>query len=186
MQPWMPPLLSVPATPLNTTSIVLPERNTGCGAVEVSSLDFFAAGSCGGSGINTVAKNSNAPRAPTVPFASRPLLRLTTNRRVRGSPVLRHRRGSSSEAWKAKARYLEGAKAGMPERTPGVAELGSPNGPDSCTPLPGAEGDDKHRPQRYTLDPSGRQRTSVGTVTFQPAATFRRGEIFDGRGVYRH
>ena len=48
----------------------LPERNTGCGAAGVSSLDFFAAGSCGGSGINTVAKNSNAPRAPTDPSAS--------------------------------------------------------------------------------------------------------------------
>jgi len=46
--------------------------------------------------------------------------------------VLRHRRGSSSEARRAKARYLEGAKAGMPKRTPGGAALGSPNGPTGC------------------------------------------------------
>ena len=46
--------------------------------------------------------------------------------------MLRHRRGSSSEARRARARNLEGAKAGMPKRTPGGAELGSPNGPTGC------------------------------------------------------
>jgi hypothetical protein len=45
---------------------------------------------------------------------------------ARVSPVLIHRRGSSSEAWKAKARCLERAQAWMPERTPGGAALGSP------------------------------------------------------------
>jgi len=43
---------------------------TGCGAAGVSSLDFFAGDWCGSSLLTEVAKNSNAPRAPTDPSAS--------------------------------------------------------------------------------------------------------------------
>ena len=108
-------------------------RGGGCGAADVSSLDFFAGGVGGGSELNEVAKNSNAPRASADPFASR--FATPSRESARGGPRAIRRRCSASGAWRARASRTSrepGPRRGRSDR-PAERSRATPSDPQSPT-----------------------------------------------------
>ena len=111
----------------------------GSGAADVSSLDFFARDLCGSSLLTEVAKNSNAPRAPAVPFASSPDAAITRPHRTNQGHFTRPQRGvvRCRSTGVASERSPEGesenasseTRPRWPRRTPGGVALDHPERP---------------------------------------------------------
>ncbi len=131
-------------------------RGGSCGgAADVSSLDFFAGGVGGGSELNEVAKNSNAPRASADPFASRMPAPLANQRGVArersAGVVLRAEPGGRERAERRESKAHGGAAAivrrsdlGPPRATLTAPPAAPPHSPAACPPLPSSR-DERHR-----------------------------------------
>jgi hypothetical protein len=130
-------------------------RGGGCGAADVSSLDFFAGGVGGGSELNEVAKNSNAPRASADPFASRMPAPLANQRGVAqersAGVVLRAEPGGRERSERRESKAHGGAAAivrrsdlGPPRATLKAPPAAPPHLPAACPPLPSSRDERRH------------------------------------------
>ncbi len=158
----------------------------GCGAADVSSLDFFAGGSCEAATLAKWRKTRTLLEHPPSPSPHHrgerqesctrklALVDAPPSSAARGCPMQIFRCGYASEAWRARASRTSSEQRPMdgPTRTSGRAALDSPERPrpsvHSTNPAAG-----RQLSRRWTFSPDFFAGGSCGAVTSTKRQTTR-------------